>query len=558
MHHNGFNPPSNPVLEPIESIRRMDAILADTTPLPSERTWPTAEFIVGNPPFLGSSRIWEEVGREYQQRLWDVYSDRVSGAADLCCYWFEKARWQIQKSLFQRAGLLATQGIRGGVNRESLDRIKESGDIFFAVSDQDWILDGAHVHVSMVGFDDGREKERILDGLIVNSINANLTSHADVTKAEKLPQNVAVSFRGTQKSGDFNVPEELALDWLSRPNPHREPNSMLLRPWINGTAIVQRVANQWIIDTGVGSNLETICLFEEPFRHILEHVKPARDRNKREFRREHWWLHAETAPGMRDALLGRHRFLATPRVSKHRIFVWFDSVILPDDGIYVFARDDDYFFGVVHSGVHEAWARSQGTQVRDRESGFRYTPTTCFETFPFPEPTDAQRTAIADAARELDQLRNNWLNPPEWTTTQTLEFPGTVGGPWDRYIDPATIHPLYPPAPSPSEGRAGEGGEAGTRRNPPSLTLPAEGREPELGVVKYPRTIPRDEAAARDLKNRTLTNLYNLRPAWLDLAHRRLDEAVFAAYGWSPDASDDDLLAKLLELNLARAANDQA
>jgi hypothetical protein len=151
-----------------------------------------------------------------------------------------------------------------------------------------------------------------------------------------------------------------------------------------------------------------------------------------------------------------------------------------------------------------------------RESGFRYTPTTCFETFPFPEPTDDQRAAIAAAAKELDDLRSRWLNPPEWTGEEVLEFPGSADGPWARYVhDPD-----------------------------------ARG----LGTVRYPRLAPRDAGCAGQLAKRTLTNLYNQRPAWLDLAHQKLDAAAFAAYGWPVDLSDDDLLARLLELNLARAA----
>jgi hypothetical protein len=185
-----------------------------------------------------------------------------------------------------------------------------------------------------------------------------------------------------------------------------------------------------------------------------------------------------------------------------------------------------FMAGVLQSSIHGDWAVSQGTQVRERESGFRYTPTTCFETFPFPEPADAQREAIAAAARELDQLRNNWLNPPEWTTTEVLEFPGTVGGPWDRYIDTATV----------VERKTGDG-----------QTI-------SVGTVKYPRIVPKDEQSAKELRKRTLTNLYNERPTWLDLVHKKLDEAVFAAYGWSSEMSDDELLAKLLELNLQRAA----
>jgi hypothetical protein len=145
----------------------------------------------------------------------------------------------------------------------------------------------------------------------------------------------------------------------------------------------------------------------------------------------------------------------------------------------------------------------------------RNTPTTCFETFPFPEPTAAQRDAIAGAAKNLDALRANWLNPPEWTRTETLEFPGSIDGPWRRYVtDPD-----------------------------------ARG----VGTVRYPRLVAEGEASAIQLKKRTLTNLYNERPAWLANAHRRLDEDVFAAYGWPADLSDDDLLARLLELNLSRA-----
>ena len=141
-----------------------------------------------------------------------------------------------------------------------------------------------------------------------------------------------------------------------------------------------------------------------------------------------------------------------------------------------------------------------------------------FLTFSFPEPTDAQRAAIAAAAKELDTLRNNWLNPPEWTKTETLEFPGSAGGPWKRYV---------------------------VRPN-------ARG----IGTVQYPRLVPRDAATAAMLKKRTLTNLDNERPTWLANVHRKLDEAVFAAYGWSPGMTDDELLAKLLELNLSRAGSE--
>ena len=191
--------------------------------------------------------------------------------------------------------------------------------------------------------------------------------------------------------------------------------------------------------------------------------------------------------------------------------------------LIAFARSDDEFFGILHSRPHEVWALKLGTRLETRP---RYTPTTCFETFPFPAPTDPQREQIAEAARELDRLRTNWLNPPEWTRTEILEFPGTLGGPWDRYIDKQST-----PNTKPADGVGGS----------------------TIATVRYPRTLPKDEHAAKQLKKRTLTNLYNERPTWLHLAHQRLDEAVFAAYGWPPDLTDDQLLARLLDLNLARA-----
>ena len=126
---------------------------------------------------------------------------------------------------------------------------------------------------------------------------------------------------------------------------------------------------------------------------------------------EKWWQYAEPRPGMRKALNGKVRYIATPRVSKHRVFVWLTPDVLANDGTIVFASSEDYFFGILHSKAHELWARGKGTQLREVESGFRYTPSTTYETFPFPEPTDEQREEIASAARRLDGLRRNWLNP---------------------------------------------------------------------------------------------------------------------------------------------------
>lgn len=521
IRNNGFGEPEDPVLRPMDTFECKDAILDLSNPEnPSEPEWPKVDFIVGNPPFLGGKKLRAGLGDEYVDRLFEVWDGRVPAEADLCCYWFEKARDQIERGECRRAGLLATQGIRGGANREVLNRIKESGDIFFAESDRDWVLDGATVHVSMVGFDDGAESGRILDGGKFEEIFSNLTASVNVTTARPIAENAGISFMGDTKGGKFEA-KGTDLAWmLGEPNPSGLPNSDVLRPWLNAENLTGVCRDMFIVDFGHNLSDREASLFEAPFSFVASKVKPKRTENRREVYRSYWWRHVEPRPGMRRALQGLPRFLATPTVSKFRLFSWLSPEILPDHALIVFARSDDYFYGVLHSRLHEIWALSQGTQVRERESGFRYIPTRTFETFPFPQPSPNQESAIAAAAKELDDLRTRWLDPPEWTREEILEFPGSMAGPWARYVhDPD---------------------------------------ERGIGTVRYPRLVPKDEEAVEKLKVRTLTNLYNQRPTWLDLAHRKLDEAVFAAYGWDPGISDDEILERLLALNLEKAGQKSA
>ena len=174
----------------------------------------------------------------------------------------------------------------------------------------------------------------------------------------------------------------------------------------------------WIIDFGVDMPESDAALYEAPFEYVAANVKPDRIQNRRKRYAQLWWIHAEARPGMRQALAGLGRYVGTSMVSRHRMFRWIDGEVLPDATIIVFARDDDYFFGVLQSRVHILWATAMGTQLREATSGLRYTPTTCFETFPFPHPTSEQREAIAAAAAELNRLRENWLNPPGLSGTE--------------------------------------------------------------------------------------------------------------------------------------------
>ena len=406
---NGFPYSQQPILTPLDTIRQTDAILADgDTANPQEAEWPAAEFIIGNPPFLGHFPFREQLGDEYVKAVYSLYGSRIPNSSDLCCYWFEKARAQIESGKSRRAGLLATQAIRFQSNRPVLARIKETGDIFAAISDKDWMLDGANVHISIVCFDDGSEEIRTLDGEPVFGINADLTTGTDLTQARRLAENQGLAFQGIGKVGDFDISEDIAVEMMSQPNPHGRPNTEVLKRWINGIDITRRPRNVWVIDFGIDMPMAEAALYEAPFEYVKEKVMPERIKNKMQWRAENWWLHGYPATTMRRALAPLKRYMGTPKVAKHRFFVWLTDDMLASNLVIAVASDDDYMFGVLQSKIHTTWALAIGTQLEDRPT---YTPTTCFETFPFPEPNDDQRDAIAEAAERLNELRENWLNP---------------------------------------------------------------------------------------------------------------------------------------------------
>lgn len=448
--------------------------------------------------------------------------------------------------------------------------------LFNAWSDEPWINEGAAVRVSLVCFgavgwvERTRETRQtpaadagfplrcnpaypnILNGQPVAVIHADLTGQpldgdgeaVDLTMAVRLAENLGTCFMGASKKAPFDIPGELARSWLNLPNPHQHGNAEVLRPLWNGLDLTRRPRDIWIIDFGTDMSEAESALYERPFEYVVQHVKPVATKNADAAVARHWWRHARPRVEMRAALLPVSRYIVTPHVSKHRLFVWLDSAVLSDQMLLVTARADDTTFGILHSRFHELWSLRMGTSLEDRP---RYTPTTTFETFPFPEgctprdtrppdpdedfviiPTmdwDPDRRefipipptyltppirepgappvrhwhAIAQAAAELNRLREAWLNPPDWV---------------DWVITP---------------------------------------QEEQAGFPRRPVAKPGHEA---DLKKRTLTNLYNARPAWLAMAHEKLDQAVAAAYSWddyTPDMPDEEILRRLLALNRARA-----
>ncbi len=498
MRRNGFSEARDPILKPLDTIECRDAIL---TPDGTEPGWPMADVVIGNPPFLGNRKTRRELGSEYADALEQTYRRVVRGRPDLVCYWFAKAGRLVANGDIRSAGLVATNSIRGGTNRVVLDRILKDSTIFDAWADEPWVVEGAAVRVSLICFAASDSGLPIaLNGAEAVRINADLTTgRSDLTTARALTRNAGVAFMGDIKRGPFDIPGHVARDWLRLPaNPNGRPNADVLKPWANGMDLTRRPSGKWIVDFGYTMSEGQAALYEAPFGYVSEHVRPIRQKNREAASREFWFRHWNPRPGMWQALHGLSRYIATPRVAKHRLFVWLDPRVCPDCQLIVVARDDDTTFGILHSRFHQVWSLRLGTSLEDRP---RYTPSTTFETFPFPSgltpdvpaadyADDPRSVAVALEARRLVELRDRWLNPPEWV----------------EWVD-----------------------------------------EPVPGYPKRP--VPRGEDAAKALKKRTLTNLYNARPQWLADAHKALDAAVAAAYGWSADISDDDVLRELLALN---------
>jgi type II restriction/modification system DNA methylase subunit YeeA len=445
MLRHGYQVSSNPVLKSLDQIACRDALLNEDG---SESEWPKADCIIGNPPFLGNKKMIAELGETYATNLRNVYKAEVPGGADLVAFWFAKARKQIENHRAERAGLVATNSIRGGDNRKVLDKIAANGRIFEAWSDEPWILDGAAVRVSIVCFSTQSADASLptcVNGQSVEEIHADLTARTsggigvNLTSAKRLTENADVIFMGTTKVGQFDVSGEIAREWLKLPpNPNGRPNSDVVRPWANAKDLTQRSSDRWIIDFGTDLTEDQAALYEAPFEYLLNHVKRERTKNRRGVYARYWWRFGETRPALRSALATLKKSILTPSVAKHRLFVFRHSAILPDHAVFVVTRDDDATFGVLHSRFHELWSLRMGTSLEDRP---RYTPSSTFETFPFPTgltpdipasryASDLRGLAIAEAARQLNKLREDWLNPSELIR----RMPEVVTGLPDRLV----------------------------------------------------------------------------------------------------------------------------
>ena len=512
MKRNGFTGWPEPVLSSLAQIENRDALL-DPSGAPAR--WPAADTIIGNPPFVGDKKQGRLLPQNDLAAVRAAYKGVVPASANLVAYWFHKSG-EAMAVRTRLVGLVATQAIRRGASARVVQRMLDGGlEIFDAWSNLPWTVEGADVRVSLLNFRRSDERgPRSLDGEPSGAISADLRADVAQVRPGRLPENLNVAGQGTISGGPFEVPPGLARTMLRAPtNPNGKVNAAVIRPWRNGDDVTDRPADWWIIDFGRDSTLEQAALFEAPFEHLdaewqrvraeraAAGERPLRDGEPKTAAR--WWLLQRRRSRLLADLGSRTRYLATPRVSKHRFFVWLHPTTVPDTRLVAFRRDDDAFAGLLGSRQHEIWSlRFGGNHGVGNDPEYIHTAT--FETFPFPDfmtpdkaadaySGDDRALALAAAAAELHRLRDAWLNPPELVREEEEVAPG----------------------------------------------LPV-------------RLVPVSADAATALKGRTMTELYNLRPEWLRLAHVQVDEAAAQAYGWPAGLDDDEVLRRLFNLNRQR------
>jgi hypothetical protein len=387
---------------------------------PRPAKWPEADFIVGNPPFIGTARMRDALGDGYTEAVREAHAE-VGESSDFVMYWWNLAAHLVRSGKVQRFGFITTNSLRQTFNRRVLEphlNAKDPLSLIFAIPDHPWVetADGAAVRIAMTvgcsGQYEGNLKSVIGETPQVNGevdvnlttehgiIHADLTIGADVSGAEQLTANANMSNPGVKLHGDGfivtpNQAKALGLDRIEGLGKH-------IRFYRNGSDLTKKPRNVMVIDLfGLSAN-QVRDSFPEVFQWVTDHVKPERLQNNRVSRRENWWLFGETNPKLRKMLAGLPRYIATAETMKHRVFVFLKDSILPDNMLTNIASDDACILGILSSKIHIAWALATGGLLGPTP---RYNKTVCFETFPFPSATADQKQSIREIAESLDSHR---------------------------------------------------------------------------------------------------------------------------------------------------------
>lgn len=356
--------------------------------------WPEVDCIVGNPPFIGDRRIRRELGGPYLEKLKKAFPG--IGVVDYSAYWFRLAHERMKDG--QRAGLVSTNTLRENKHRlASLRYIVDSGGVITdAVSSQKWPGE-ANVHVSITNWVKNPAKQVesfALDGLPVQKINSKLEAGDTLDEPFKLKANSGKAFIGCQPTGDgFIIEEKIAHIFRAA------GETEVVRRYLTGDDLTDTVGaepSRWIIDFGT-MTLEKAMKYPKSLKIVRDTVKDERVGKGRHFEKL-WWQFAWPRPPMRAALKTLDRYIVSTLTGKRLFFSWAETDWCPSNGAGVFALDDEYAMGVLSSYLFEAWARGESSTFETR---IRFTPSTAYETFPWPSPTPDQRMGITEASRAL-------------------------------------------------------------------------------------------------------------------------------------------------------------
>lgn len=480
---------------------------------PKATVWPQADFIVGNPPFIGASRLRDNLGDGYVEALWKAYP-KMPQSADLVMFWWEKAALAARAfnaktgKGTRRFGLITTNSLRQTFNRRVLEPHlndpKKPLSLLFAIPDHPWVdtLYGAAVRIAMTVGAAGNRAGRLLtvateskekneaDGREVTfeqqigKVFANLQIGADVAGSKPLLANEKLAYRGVQLigSGFIVSPEkakELGLGSIDGADRH-------VRAYRNGRDLTASPRGVMVIDLFGLTENEVKQRFPAVYQHVLDNVKPERDENNREGYRKNWWIHGEPRRDLRPALDGLPRFIATVETMKHRVFQFLDASVLPDNKLIVLCVSEPERLAILSSRLHVCWSLAAGSWLGVGNDPV-YAKTKTFDPFPFPDLTDDQRIRLRALGEELDAHRKRQQAAhPKLTLTQMYNV-------MEKLRAEETI-----------EGKDREIYDQGL-----------------IGILK-------------------------------DL-HDQIDATVAEAYGWPMDLSDEDILFRLVALNKERA-----
>ncbi|RYD55729.1 MAG: class I SAM-dependent DNA methyltransferase [Sphingomonadales bacterium] len=515
---------SDPVLEKLRNITAMDAVLkhdperpradGSGTELPNPRRpeWPEADYIVGNPPFIGGKDVRSRLGEAYVTALWKA-NPKINKSADFVMYWWDRAAEQLTRKggRLKRFGFVTTNSITQEFSRRVIAKRMEGRPpvrLVMAIPDHPWTKatkDAAAVRIAMTVAETGNREGTLLEvvresGLdsdapevvlreVAGEVHADLTVGADVTQAKPLLANEWLCSPGVKLHGaGFIVsPAEAEMLGFGR----RDGLEAHIRPYRNGRDLTAHARGAMVIDLFGLEEVEVRRRFPEVYQHLLQAVKPERDANNRATYRDSWWIFGEPRRELRPALAGLHRYVATVETAKHRVFQFLDRTILPDNMLVCVASDERWHLGILSSRFSVEWATRAGGWLGIGNDP-RYSKSKVFDPFPFPDATPEQRKTIGDLAEELDATRK-----------EVLAEHGDL-----------TLTGLY------------------------NLREKLKRGEPFDLVEQDQRTRGRVDIIAE--------------------LHDRIDDAVADAYGWPRDLSDQEIVVRLVALNAERHKEEKA